>query len=69
MLSAGGSTIGSAQSRKRRREFLDLDSDGGENELVRFVLDTQGRLENGNEDYNSRIAAGGLDSDSNQNFK
>ena len=50
MLSAGGggSTTRSAKSRKRRREFLDLDSDGScENELVRFVLDTQGKLRTG----------------------
>ena len=49
VLSAGGdSTTNSAKSRKRRREFLDLDTEGGcENELVRFVLDTQGRLERG----------------------
>jgi len=46
--SAGGygSTSGSQlSSRKRRREYLDLDESNNESELVRFVLDTQGKLE------------------------
>lgn len=68
VLSAGRSAAGSSKSRKRRREFLDLDTDGGENELVRFVLDTQGRLESGDENLRGRSARG-LDSDSNEQFK
>ena len=70
VLSAGGSTTGSAQSRKRRREFLDLDSEGGENELVRFVLDTQGRLENGADGGGGSVrTARGHEAESNENFK
>ena len=66
MLSAGGYSTSSAKSRKRRREFLDLETDGGENELVRFVLDTQGRLElNGDGTNVDGRSARGLDSDSN----
>ena len=68
VLSAGRSAAGSAKSRKRRREFLDLDTEGGENELVRFVLDTQGRLESGDGNIRGRSARG-LDSDSNEQFK
>jgi len=44
-LSAGSSALGSEYSgKKRRREFLDLASNS-QSELVRFVLDTQGKLD------------------------